>query len=109
MLRRIRRSPAIFLALALTAALTVGTSVGLHPEPSSALASGVDGISAVTGDAPAHGCLACLVHGAAVGWSASALPTVGPTEALLVLPDAASPAGRLAGRDLSGRSPPERS
>ena len=109
MLRRIRKSRAVHVALALTAMLTIGASLGLHPEPASTLgAPPADGISALSGPSSAHGCFACLVHGAAVAWSAAALPSAGAAEELLVLPSATEPAGRLAGRELSGRSPPAR-
>ena len=109
MLRRIRKSRAVHVALALSAILTIGASLGLHPEPAGALgAPTADGISAFSGPASAHGCFACLVHGAAVAWSTAALPSAGAAEGVLVLPSSTDPAGRLAGRELSGRSPPAR-
>jgi len=108
MLRRLRRARAAHVLLGLAALLTVGASFGLHPEPGGSPRALPDGISTAAPASPSHGCLACLTHGAAL-----ASPSLGLL--LAAAPVAPAPlalepllAGRLAGRDLSGRSPPSR-
>jgi hypothetical protein len=106
---RLRRSPAVHLALAFAALLTVGASFGLHPEPVSfsAAPAGLE-ISPDGAASAAHGCFACLVHSAAVAWSAAGVLPSGAAERYVAPPPEVPPPGRLAGRDLSGRSPPVR-
>ena len=98
---------AVRVALVLAALLSVGSSIGLHPEPSGVPSSPVTRFAAASGmESASHCCLACLTH-------ASAL--VSPLAGILqadgrVSPSAHSadptPHARLSGRDLSGRSPP---
>lgn len=82
----------------------------MHPEPGGAtIPASPSGLSTVRIGAAPHGCVACLNHGAAL---ASPLP--GPLLAVAPAAPASLPiesvlAGRLAGRGLSGRSPPARS
>ncbi|HTO75997.1 MAG TPA: hypothetical protein VMQ61_07965 [Thermoanaerobaculia bacterium] len=109
MLRRLRRARGSHVLLGLAVLLTIGAAFGMHPEPGGASpALPDDGISKTRDATSSLACLACLTHGAVLaprfsGLHLAAAPA-GP--APLVLETLL--AGRLAGRDLSGRSPPVR-
>jgi hypothetical protein len=110
MFRRIPTSPAIRAALCVAALLALAGSFGLHPEPigNEALAAH-RGLARVHIDEGPHACLACLSHVAAfVQPFAAALAVSQPSAPLyrIARPPAA---GRIAGLDLPGRSPPARS
>ena len=110
-LRRTKCSLLARLALGAALCVSIAGSFGLHPEP-----PGVPGRltapeiattpAAVT---PTHGCIACMSGGTVVVWPALAV-------VLAATPCAQAPScsepllqSRLAGRDLSGRSPPSNS
>jgi hypothetical protein len=110
MLRQLRTVRAAQIALCLAAIVAVGGSFGLHPEPGSgAVSIHASGFSTFKTSPAPHGCLACLAHGAALVPPISGiLLTSSPAATASVFLEPAL-AGRLAGRDLSGRSPPARS
>ena len=85
----------------------MGASFGLHPEPASSLAAPRSAVFVRFQAAEAaHGCLACLTHGAALASPPSAVLLAGlffePASVSLESPSR----GRLAGTELPGRSPP---
>ncbi|MEP6993929.1 MAG: hypothetical protein ABI968_05355 [Acidobacteriota bacterium] len=103
-----RTAPTVRLALCLAALLAVGGSFGLHPEPAAGLESAVQAAAFAKFHAPAgdHGCVACLTHGAALASPFSGiLLASSPCEPASLTLDPLSH-GRLACRDLPGRSPP---
>jgi len=106
MLRRLRRSRGTHVLLGLAALLTIGAAFGLHPEPGGASPVLPDGISQAAAATASHGCLACLTHGAALASPFSGLHLAAAPAAPAPLVPETLLAGRLAGRDLSGRSPP---
>ena len=110
MLARLRSSPLVRTALLAAGFLAVAASFGLHPEPAAGdRVAAHRGLATAHTDDASHGCTACLTHVPIVAASpADAACT--PLD-LAALDTFASPAfaGRRAGRDLSGRSPPSRS
>lgn len=110
MLRRLRSASRTRLALCLASFLAVAGAFGLHPEQSLRAAEATDGpeISRAVAQAPLHSCPACLAHGAGLvqPFGGFALPAVSEPAAS---PQTPLLCDRLAGRNLSGRSPPERS
>ena len=110
MLDRLRNSRLTRTALLAAALFTVAASVGLHPEPlSGSLLSAHRGMASAHTDEPAHACPACLTHTAALVPPRAGL-TAARSDAEVLEPRFDSVfAGRSAGRDLSGRSPPSRS
>lgn len=96
------------LALCLAAALAVGASFGLHPEPAADFGAAAQSTAFAKFRAAeaSHGCVACLTHGAALTSPLSdILLAASPCEPASLILDPLSH-GRLAGRDLPGRSPP---
>lgn len=106
MLRLIRTSPAVRLALCAAVLLTVGASFGLHPEPGHGFGSNTTAIAKAAAPQGTHSCVACLNHGVALASPFSGLFVSGsvwePSSLLVDL----LPHGRLAGTELPGRSPP---
>ena len=108
MFRALRTAPTVRLVLALAAILSIGASLGLHPEPADAMGTGSDVAlsSTVVADSASQRCLACLAFGATL------IPAVPRVSLVGVTPESAAPGAlantiaRLAHRDLSGRSPP---
>ena len=113
MFRALRTSPIVLLALALAAVLSVGGSLGLHPEPAAPSgASGGDATFSSTtsrADAAPHRCLACLIFGATLISPIFRAPLAGATPSAAATGRDADSHGRLSHRSLSGRSPPSRS
>ena len=110
MFRRLRTAPCVRAALLAAGALAVLASFGLHPEllGDDRLAAH-RGLSSAHADKAPHACPACLTHGAALAPPLSQLPARVVIFAPGSPPAGVLPPGRLAGRDLSGRSPPDRS
>ena len=108
MLRRLRSSSPARLALCLASFLAVTGAFGLHPEQPLRASDPLDGpeISRVAAQPAPHVCPACLAHGAGLvqPFGGFALPEVFVAAAL---PETPVLFGRLAGRNLSGRSPPD--
>ena len=111
MLHRTRRSLLARVALGAALCLSIAASFGLHPEPAGVRGrlAGPEISATATAPAPAHGCIACMSGGTLVLWPALAV-------VLTATPCAPAPSCseplqqfRLAGRDLSGRSPPAHS
>lgn len=110
MLRQLRTARAAQIVLCLAAILAIGGSFGLHPEPrAGALPASPAGFSTLKIASAPHGCLACLTHGAALAAPLSGFFLAGAPAAAASLPGEPALPGRLAGRELSGRSPPARS
>jgi hypothetical protein len=87
--------------------LTLAASVGLHPEPGSGdLVTAHRGLASAHTDEGTHACPACLTHGAALAPPRAGLPSAAPHAWRLEHRTESPFVGRLAGRDLSGRSPP---
>jgi hypothetical protein len=101
---------AVRVALMAAGILAAAAGLGLHPEPSGAerVAAHRGFSSAHVDDAP-HACPGCLTHGASLTPPLPATLCAGPPESGLLPSLAAATPGRLAGRELSGRSPPARS
>ena len=108
MLRRLRSSSPARLALYLASFLAVAGAFGLHPEQPLRASGALDGpeVSRFAAQPAPHACPACLAHGAGL---------VQPFGGFVLAPAASEPAAlpetpvlcdRLAGRNLSGRSPP---
>jgi hypothetical protein len=110
MFRRIASAAPVRLALCAAALLAVAASFGLHPEP---LETGTQPppleFAASDSQAPAHTCLACLTHGAALVSPLDAIPLAEALALPALFASGSTLSGRLAGRQLSGRSPPSRS
>jgi hypothetical protein len=109
MLKAARGSRVAWVALAVAAVLSIGSSTGLHPEQPNVGrvdSSAGDGLHRARGDSAPHVCLACLTYGATV--AARLGPTLVSNEGArpLVPHDRPGPPGRTAARPLSGRSPP---
>lgn len=111
MFGRLRCSSPARLALCLASLLAVAGAFGLHPEQPLRAAPAADSpeISGTAVPAAAHACPACLAHVAGA---------VRPFAGFVPVPAASQPPSRaeappfldrLAGRELSGRSPPDRS
>ena len=108
MLRRTKHSLLVRVALGVALCLSIAASFGLHPEPAGAPGRPSDPeiVSPVGAPPAAHGCIACMSGGTIVLWPGAhvvlpatpCVPAVIATAPLLL--------SRLAGRDLSGRSPP---
>jgi hypothetical protein len=97
-------------ALLAAAALAVVASVGLHPEPiDGEHVAAHRGLASAHTDETTHACPACLTHAAALVPPLSGLPSAKPVPVRRDVPSGSPVVGRLAGRDLSGRSPPARS
>ena len=110
MFERLNRAPLARAALLAAGILAVIASVGLHPEPfGSERVSAHRGLASAHTDEGAHACPACLTHAAALVSPAAGLPMAAPLLSSLGLSANVLAVGRLAGRDLSGRSPPSRS
>ena len=107
---RLRNAPLVRAVLLAAGALAVAASFGLHPEPAGGeRVAAHRGLASAHTDEAAHGCTACLSHAPVLtAPAAGGTPTrLAPTA--LHLSANFEFAGRLAGRDLSGRSPPSRS
>jgi hypothetical protein len=107
MLRRSGSKAAVFVA----AALSLTSSVGLHPEPAVGVSPGCDvAVSAPdrTGriDAAVHVCLVCLLHAVATGPVVAAVASSSaPPEPSCVLLEHV-PGSWSASRTADGRAPP---
>jgi hypothetical protein len=108
MLRRTKRSLLVRVALGAALCLSIAASFGLHPEPAGAPSRLADPGLVAQASVPSagHGCIACMSGGTVVLWPGapvvlSAMPCV-----RAVVSTAPLLLSRLAGRDLSGRSPP---
>jgi hypothetical protein len=107
MFRAMRTAAAVRALLGLAALLTLGSSVGLHPEPAAAQDLSAAEVGAPTGtDFVPHRCLACLTFGSTL---------VTPLPATLAAGDCLEHAAfsfeparvtRIAEGGISGRSPP---
>ena len=108
MFRRLRSSSPARLALCLASVLAVAGAFGLHPEQPLRAADTPDTaeISRVAAQPAPHACPACLAHGAGLvqPLGGFALPAVSEPAAP---PETPVLFDRLAGRNLSGRSPPD--
>ncbi len=110
MLGRIRIARVVRLALVAAVLLSIASSFGLHPEPLAANpASPVTDLSALRSPGVAHGCLACLTHGAAIVSPLAAVPTVARPLRPFPLVRESDWRSRLDACRLPGRSPPARS
>lgn len=111
MIRSLRGSPGVRLALGVAVLLAVGASFGLHPEPSGPGPAPLQDrfAAAAVETSGSHACVACLTFGAALVAPLSGIVLSGALSvAAAAMPGPGSPA-RLPGRDLSGRSPPSHS
>jgi hypothetical protein len=106
MLRRIRTSPAVRLALCVAALIAIGTSFGLHPEPGETLPGASAAFQRSAAPESNHGCVACLNHGVAVASPLAGLLPAGSAWKPTSPPVDPLSHGRLAAADLPGRSPP---
>jgi hypothetical protein len=111
MLRRLRSSSPARLALCLASFLAVAGAFGLHPEQPLRASDAPEAseISRVATQAVPHACPACLAHGAGLLLPLGGFALVPAVSAPAARAEAPSLFDRLAGRDLSGRSPPDRS
>jgi len=110
MFRRWKSAPCARATLLAAGALAVLASFGLHPEPlGDDQVAAHRGLASAHADKASHACPACLTHGAALVPPLSRLPARAAIAAPEPSPLVVVPPGRLAGRDLSGRSPPDRS
>jgi hypothetical protein len=111
MLRRLRRSSPARLALCLASFLAVAGAFGLHPEQPVRNTEAPESpeISRVLVGAAGHACPACLAHGAGVVRPFGAFAPAPAVSEPATREEARSLFDRLSGRDLSGRSPPDRS
>ncbi|HEY3202209.1 MAG TPA: hypothetical protein VGL03_00990 [Thermoanaerobaculia bacterium] len=106
-----RTATGIRLALGLAVLLSIGGSLGLHPEPSDpGKLPPAGSVIAKPGNTTApHRCLACLTYGTALPSALALILLAGDP----LIPTGCTvnpiPVGRSAGRPLSGRSPPSRS
>lgn len=108
MQRRLGSSSPARLALCLASFLAVAGAFGLHPEQPLRALDPLDGpeVSRLAAQPAPHACPACLAHGAGLirPFGGFALPAVSEPAAL---PETPVLFDRLAGRNLSGRSPPD--
>jgi hypothetical protein len=107
MFRRIRTSTWIRAVLCAAAFAALANAFGFHPEPVRAEAVAAHrGLASAHVDDPPHSCIACLTHVTVLLRPAGALVHAVQQSA----PDShfatTTACGRVAGRDLSGRSPP---
>jgi len=108
MLRRTRTSTLARVALCAALCLSILASFGMHPEPA-AEPGRFDGpaiAAAASASTATHGCLACVSGGAALLSTRGAVVLESILCSAAVLPSTCLLFPRLAGRDLSGRSPP---
>jgi hypothetical protein len=104
---RLRQAPLARAALLAAGVLAIVASVGLHPESIvSERMSAHRGLASAHTDEGAHACPACMTHAAALISPAEGLPTAISIPSSLGRSAASPFVGRLAGRKLSGRSPP---
>jgi hypothetical protein len=109
-LDRLRNAPLARATLLAAAFLTLAASIGLHPEPGSGdLVTAHRGLASAHTDEGAHTCLACLTHIAALAPPRAGLSSATTQAWRLDYCEQSLLVGRLAGRDLSGRSPPSSS
>jgi hypothetical protein len=110
MLYRLRSALPVRSALCLAAVLSVGGSVGLHPEPSSAKRppdfTSFAAAAAPKAGSPTHTCLTCLLYGSAFpSWSSAVVHGILPS--LSTVPtDLATRTGSLVAPCHDGRAPP---
>jgi hypothetical protein len=105
-----RTTPAVRWVLCLAALLSLSAAFGLHPEPDAANGQlPGSGFSRTRLQAPAHGCIACLAHGAALPSALAAILTLGAPSGPASLSVSRGSADHLCVERLSGRSPPARS
>jgi hypothetical protein len=107
MFRALRIAPAVRAALGLAVLLSLGSSIGLHPEPvTPSGSSGAPTVALAGAEAASHHCLACLTFGTTLVTRSAAIPHAGDCARFAgPRPEPASLC-RMAGRDLPGRSPP---
>ena len=107
---RLRNTPLVRAALLAAGLLAVAASFGLHPEPAGGeRVAAHRGLSSAHTDETSHGCTACLKHVPVVVGPPAGAASALLTRAALAIFSSFDFAGRRAGRDLSGRSPPSRS
>lgn len=108
MLRRTKHSLLARVALGAALCLSVAASFGLHPEPAGASGrlAGPELVAQVCAPAAAHGCVACVSGGTIVLWPGTPVVLAAAPCVRAVVSAAPLLLSRLAGRDLSGRSPP---
>jgi hypothetical protein len=108
MLRRTRTSTTARVALWAALCLSILASLGMHPEPpaESGRFAGPAIAAAEFAAAATHGCLACVAGGSALLSTRGAVVLESILCSAAILPSASLLFPRLAGRDLSGRSPP---
>ena len=108
MLRRARSSTLARVALCAALCLSILASFGMHPEPAaeSGRFAGPELAAAESAAASTHGCLACVSGGSALLGARGAVVLESTLCSAAALPSAQLLFPRLAGRDLSGRSPP---
>lgn len=108
MLRRTKHSLLVRVALGAALCLSIAASFGLHPEPVAAPGrlSGPEIASRASAPSAAHGCVACVSGGTIVLWPGAPVVLSATPCVRAVVSTAPLLLSRLAGRDLSGRSPP---
>ena len=110
MLHRLRTAPLAHAAVLAAAVLAFVSSAGLHPEPIGAEnVSAHRGLASAHTDEAAHACPACRTHAAAFVVAPLGLLSTATAPTSLGFSVDSPFVDRLAGRDLSGRSPPSRS
>lgn len=111
MFRRLGQSSPARLALCLASFLAVAGAFGLHPEQPLRGAEPPESpeISSVAVGSAGHACPACLAHGAGLLRPLGAPAAAPPASEPATRAGAGAHFDRLPGRDLSGRSPPDRS
>jgi hypothetical protein len=108
MLSRTRTSTTARVALWTALCLSILASFGMHPEPpaESSRLAGPEIAAAKSAAAAAHECIACVSGGSALLSTRGAVVLDSILCSAATLPSAPLLFPRLAGRDLSGRSPP---
>jgi hypothetical protein len=108
MLRRTKHSLLVRMALGAALCLSIAASFGLHPEPVGAPGrlSGAELLANPCAPSAAHGCIACMSGGTIVLWPGAPVVLSATPCVRAVVSTVPHLLSRLAGRDLSGRSPP---
>ena len=108
MLRRTKHSLLARVALGAALCFSIAASFGLHPEPVGApgRTAGPAVVAQASALSAAHGCIACMSGGTVVLWPGAPVVLSATPCVRAAVSTAPLPLSRLAGRDLSGRSPP---
>jgi hypothetical protein len=111
MLLRTRHFLLARVALGAALCLSITASFGLHPEPAGVSGRFAGPEIAATASVPtaAHVCIACVSGGSVLLWPGAEVVLAATPCAPAILSAAPLLLSRLAGRDLSGRSPPSHS